>query len=257
MFSYSEKSQQDVFAVHTLTSSEVSTDEQEARFLYSQILSEIFVDIKYETAADVEAGLHETAAELRELYAQDEKEIEKIDQFEQTYKNKTPVTWYTGDSAVYRVINEALREQNTETLYNVRYFIKDLHRQLTQLYQQWKSSLSNRQIIVYRGTVWPESQFEKQLRRNIGGLLSLSSFTSTSLEATLCEVYGDCAGQLGRSGIFFEIKINLDTSPWPCAKITNYSAFGDAEQEVLFTMGTVFRIVSVEPKQEQGMFYIS
>ncbi|CAF1526658.1 unnamed protein product [Didymodactylos carnosus] len=253
-----EERRQDALSVHTLMPSEVTTDEQEATFLYSQILSEIFINIKYEKAEDVEVGLHETAAELRDLYAKNQSEIEKINLFERTYTSKTPVKWYTGDSAVYRVVNEALREQKTETLYNVRYYIKDLHRQLTQMHKQWKSSLSERQITLYRGTVWPESQFEKQLRSNIGGLLSFSSFTSTSLDRTLCDViYGNCSGQLGKSGIVFEVKVDLDTCQWPCANITSESHYGDAEQEILFTMGTVFRIVSVEPKQEKGTFKFS
>lgn len=230
-----------------------STDEQEACFLYAQILIEIFLNMTYETDKDIDDVEHEMVAEFRRYYTDNKKSLQDIDQFQETYSQYSPVWWYSADLFVYRVVNKALRTQNTATLYNLRYFIKHLHEALVELHQDWATGSAVRHLTVYRGSVWPDVEFEKKLYKNIGGLLSLSSFTSTSLKRTVPQILGDAGRQQGQCGVLFEMDIDLDNCKWPCANISNIGVFGDAEQEILFSMGTVFRIQSVD-QESDGKF---
>src|SRR5205823_6446303 len=90
----------------------------------------------------------------RNYYRGNLKELENINEFEETYKSNDAIFWYTRQSFVYRLVNKALRTEDYEALLIFRFFIIDLCENLRIKYidlkhrqEQEGSSI----VISYRG----------------------------------------------------------------------------------------------------------
>ena len=101
-------------------------------------------------------------------------------------------------------------------------------------------------IKLYRGQRIAPDELE-QLQKNVGGLVSLNTFTSTSKDPDVAKAFSgyDAHDKLFKSVIFVYVmdgSIKLSDVP-PFADITHVSHFA-AEEEILLSPGTVFRIKS-------------
>jgi tetratricopeptide (TPR) repeat protein len=202
----------------------------------------------------------EMIAECRASYHNDEAEKKKINQFEITYKPETAFWWYTYDSFVYRLLNQALRTQSTEIIFKFRFFINDLHIQIVKLYHQYinaHSSFAKRRLTVYRGQRMKINELDV-LRRNVNEHISMNSFLSATTLQQVAEVFADtsdqCDAESPLQSVLFIIEIcdiNKETTPF--AFIENYSCCAD-EEEVLFTIGAIFKVESV--KQEGKTWHV-
>ncbi|CAF3404181.1 unnamed protein product [Rotaria sp. Silwood2] len=100
-------------------------------------------------------------------------------------------------------------------------------------------------LTVYRGQGLTISELTK-LKGNINGRIAMNSFTSTSLSsATALEFAGNGTGRPLIESVLFEIECPIKLSTKPYANIQKYS-YLKTEDEILFTIGTTFRIESVE-----------
>jgi tetratricopeptide (TPR) repeat protein len=91
-------------------------------------------------------------------------------------------------------------------------------------------------------------EFEK-LKSSESGLLAFNNFLSTTKDRTLA--YGFAFGTIGSTdmvGILFQMTIDPEIKSSPFASIENFSHFqGDqSEEEILFSMCTVFRIGQIK-----------
>ncbi|CAF1106299.1 unnamed protein product [Rotaria sordida] len=182
---------------------------------------------------------------LRHQYAGNDAQLKIIDEFERDYYLHSPVWWYTRDIFMYSMINQALRTQDIEILMKMGFFIRDLHLQIEQLYiQQFKNKET---FIVYRGQRLSTDDFTK-VRNNIGGLLSFNNFMSTSVQENVgSSIYADSARQDPNTiAIFFRMRIDSAVTSVPFASVNDTSYFGNAEDEILFSMHTIFRIDDVK-----------
>ncbi|CAM4827513.1 unnamed protein product [Rotaria magnacalcarata] len=179
-------------------------------------------------------------------------ELKVIEEFEHEYNSSKAIWWYTRNTFLYKMVNKALRVQDIETLYKLRTFIRDLHSQITEYYKI--QNLERAEIrCLYRGQGMLKSEFNK-IKSNIGGLLSVTNFLSTSANPGVALAF---AGESNKEliAIVFEIQIHrmtLMNSPFAC--IENLSHFGEAEREWLFSMGSVFRILHID-RCEEGKYY--
>ncbi|CAF1466090.1 unnamed protein product [Rotaria sordida] len=189
----------------------------------------------------------------RERYLNDSIELKRIDYFEQTYDAKNAIKWYTTDCFIYRIINESLRIESIDLIFKLRYFINDLHNQLAQMQIDFLRLLPSNVFILtlYRGLTMDWNQLE-ELRRNKGNLVSTNSFLSaTSDYEAACFFAGD--GNVDRDyvSVIFEISVNTKVKhSIPFAKIDYQSIFRD-EDEVLFSIGAVFRVGGAEEIRER------
>ncbi|CAF0999918.1 unnamed protein product [Didymodactylos carnosus] len=228
---------------------------QEPEFMYAQILRDILVDIGSTKEEMIEF--------CREKCAGNKVDLNYIDEFEEYYTPRNAIFWYTRDSFLYRVLNKALREQDIDILYSLRYFIKDFHLQLEELSRREEPippeptipDTSNSMIVtVYRGQLMNNEEFDRKIRFNAEGFFSVSPFLSTTFHRHLAAVYaGDrrSGEESSHQNILFQIDINSQVNKFPYADISEYSAFEKVEAEVLFTMGAVFRIHSVVKSDER------
>jgi tetratricopeptide (TPR) repeat protein len=187
-----------------------------------------------------------------------------VDEFEAYYDASNAIFWYTRDTFLYRLLNKALREQDIDTLYSLRYFIKDLHIQLKERHISQQREVSaaaavtisavpaTRTETVYRGQLMFNDEFDKKIRDNINGYFSVNTFLSTTTIKDLAIIYAGrddhCIG--AEQSVLFHIDIDKTVNKFPYANISKQSAFEDDEEEILFTMGAVFRIQSVNLDKE-------
>jgi hypothetical protein len=240
------------------------TKRQEAEFMYGLFLRDILINI--------ESSEKEFIEFCRQKYVNSQADLNAIDEFEEYYDACNAIFWYTRDIFLYRLLNKALREQDIDTLYSLRYFIKDLHLQLKERHASQQhtptttgtgevtTSDDSDSVIetVYRGQLMSNEEFDKRIQNNKGGFFSVSGFLSTTMHQTLARVYaGDSSNKvaLNEQSVLFQIDIKKSVNKFPYANISKESVFEDDESEILFTMGSVFRIHSIT-LNDQGVWMV-
>ncbi|CAF2028837.1 unnamed protein product [Rotaria magnacalcarata] len=173
----------------------------------------------------------------------------QINEFSRNYHSKSAVWWYTKEIFLYGMLNRGLRSLDMEAMCKLGFFIRSLHLQLKQLHQEQSASFQTA-FTVYRGQGLSQPDFQN-LFDSKGGLLSFNNFLSTSKKQKVATSF--VQGTLVRNpdivGVMFIMTIDpskISTSITPFAMIDKHSALPQ-EQEILFTMHTVFRIVEITP----------
>ncbi|CAF4185574.1 unnamed protein product, partial [Rotaria sp. Silwood2] len=128
------------------------------------------------------------------------------------------------------------------------FFIRNLHQQLEQLHQK-QSNMYTEKFVVYRGQGLSQQDFQHLLDTQ-GGLLSFNNFLSTSKKQTTAMRFVQEKLRKDKDivGVLFIMKIDsskISSSTIPFALIDDYSVFPQ-EQEILFSMHTVFRVGDIK-----------
>ena len=218
--------------------------EEKVIFMWLQVLNDILIQMpKLPTA------MSEMIEACRLACADDIRQLRMIEEFQRTYKPEDVIHWYTCETFLYRLLNQALRTENVDTIFQFRMIIIDLTQQLACLFQS--SVYSTPTLTVYRGQRMTVTEIEK-LKNNIGGLISMNSFVSTTIiEAKAHEFSRKYKPGQQEKTVPVVFKLTLDvalakTINKPFANISKQSRHA-SEAEVLLSMGTVFRIKSIEP----------
>jgi hypothetical protein len=172
-------------------------------------------------------------------YADSDIGLQVIDEFEQKYPGPSPIWWYTRECFTYWMLNKTLRTQDVGIIIKMGFFAQDLHRQIEQLY----SELDNRRCFtVYRGQGMLNAKFAS-MSRSKDGLLSFNSFLSTSTNRDVAKMFAESArGNAELTGVLFQMEIDPFVSSIPFASLDKISYYLESENEILFSMHTVFRI---------------
>ena len=142
-------------------------------FMYTQILKEILLSIKFE-----QQHIDEFVQYCREALAENRDELKNVQKFEEQYRDKTSIWWYACECFLYPMPNRTLRLLDANMIVTMRFFIPDLHRHIEQLHQeQFPSYHSGKSFIVYRGQGLSNADFE-QMSQTKGGLMSFNNFFS-------------------------------------------------------------------------------
>ena len=191
----------------------------------------------------------EMLIECRHICKNNEQALTEIDTFDKMYESNAALQWYSRDTFLFRIVNKVLRSNNVNTMFNIRYFLTDLYTQLNELHKKENlfESYEIQQIKkVYRGQHISKIEFE-YLQEIKGNIISINTFLSTtkSLQIALCFA-NTVLNNNNLIPVLFCIEINRSSeSVRPYANISKYSMFQD-EEEVLFSMGSIFRIQHIE-----------
>ncbi|CAF4563423.1 unnamed protein product, partial [Didymodactylos carnosus] len=199
----------------------------------------------------------EMLTECESYYRDNDQELEKINDFRLNYSSDAAVWWYTRDSFVYRLLNKALRTRDIDIIFKFRFFITDLYRQLQKEHSKFMELFTDDEyfLTVYRGQYLKADELH-ELKDNIGGLISMNTFTSTTCKEDVASMLaGDGSLSPILESILFEIQINTSIDTKPYANIKELSVMKD-EDEVLFSIGTIFRIESVEKPTGSGIWSV-
>ncbi|CAF3140242.1 unnamed protein product [Rotaria socialis] len=224
-----------------------SKNEQEVMFMYGQLLKYILTEMDYSDCDRIQM------IDFLRSHYQHPKDIEKICEFECRYDQMKPIQWYTKDWFLYRDLNQALREHDVIFLYSMRVFIKDLHQQIVNCHVNSEESSI---LKVYRGMSIPTATFD-EMKKKAGGLLSFNSFLSTTKNYCVALIYSETSSKPPHTtSVLFEIEAGPSIPTVAhYIDIRDWSLFKD-EEEFLFTMGSVFRIQSIEPPDDRNISLI-
>lgn len=218
-----------------------STSGINGEFLHSQLL------------IDCLTGMESTPLDRDELiglckreYQGNDAQMKILYEFETNYTASDALWWYTRQSFLYRLLNKALRVQNTDLLFLFRFFIRDLAQQLTSIQYTSPSPIQ-----VYRGQIISQAEIEV-LKNSIGQFISINSFLSTSIKYELAHLFlsnSELPPEYQR--VLFEIEANPNLQNIkPFANISSCSFFCE-EDEVLFMVGSIFQLVAVDSHEDQ------
>jgi len=217
--------------------------EEKIAFVWFQVLTEILIQMP-----QLPTAKEEMLEEWRRACDIGHDDTKLINEFRSDYTPEQAIRWYTRNTFLYRSLNQALRSENIDNIYKFRLFIVDLHRQLTETFQ---SSVPTEQVLtVYRGQRMTKVEVEK-LRNNLHGLISMNSFISTSVNETITRTFLKPKNQEQQEttvGVLFKMTLRNDIAQQtkkPFADIRKFSVYSH-EEEILLSMGTVFRIDKIE-----------
>lgn len=226
----------EIFDTRATISGSTST-EINGTFLFSQLLTDILVH------------LHPKVSDKDELieccsraYANNSAELNHILEFRNKYKAENALAYYTQPTFLYRRLNECLRTQDINLLFLFRFFIRDLQVQLA------KNQCQHR-IKVYRAQEMAPHERER-LGNSVGQLISVNSFFSSSKSLAMTEflyLNEEVFKHREYDHVLFEIDadpVMVSSGQRPFADISGFSAIPE-EEEVLFMLGSIFRITEV------------
>ncbi|CAF0828504.1 unnamed protein product [Didymodactylos carnosus] len=202
--------------------------DENIEFAWFQLFVETLIAIpRSSTEKDELLNIFET------YYAGNSVEEDIIEEFKQTYKPTKAFWWYTKHCCLYKLLNKALRIQNMDILYPYAFFISDMYKLLKSEHIRYLSLLKQRDettLHVYRGQVVPERELTR-IRE---------SFTKETINDHLMQ------------------RIEIDTSieiTKPFCDISYFSCF-PVEQEVLFMLGSIFRIDNVIFNENEEVWHL-
>jgi tetratricopeptide (TPR) repeat protein len=182
-------------------------------------------------------------------YENNSAQLSLIREFENEYSADEALWWYTRDSFLYRILNKALRIQNIDLLILFHSLIADIYHQL-------KKNQCLFPIHVYRGQIMSDDELNT-LRESIGKFISINSFLSTSTNHhAVLGFLRDCNILDGLHRVLFEI--DADPGVITSRPFANISAFSDfeGEYEVLFMVGSVFRLVDINRDDDEQLWVV-
>ncbi|CAF1488336.1 unnamed protein product [Adineta steineri] len=225
-------------------------DQLDPSFMYTQILKEILLTIDFE-----EKHIKQFINYYREAFVETEYDLRNIEKLERDYHDQRPIWWYTNQCFLYSMLNQALRSMDVDIILRMGFFINALHRDIQQLHsEQFDGQQSDKTFTVYRGQRLSKEDFT-EMTNTKGGLLSFNNFLSTSKDRDVSLLFApEAATNPDLVGVLFVISINPTHSITPFASVSDVSHF-HTEDEVLFSMHTVFRIEDIQPMDGNNHLY--
>jgi Tfp pilus assembly protein PilF len=216
-------------------------DQLDQSFMYTQILKEILLTIDFERT-----HINEFLTYCREQFVGNTTELKKVDKIEKEYRHRRPIWWYTYECFVYSMLNRALRTMEVDLIIKMGFFVRDLHNDIAELHtEQYGERNHLDSFIVYRGQGLSQTDFD-QLKKTQGGLLSFNNFLSTSKNRNVSlDFTRRTMATSSLVGVLFVMKIDPSISATPFANLRNVS-YHQGEEEILFSMHSVFRIGQVK-----------
>jgi len=213
-------------------------------FVHSLLLIDVLIRMK-----SIESDKQQLIQLCKKEYENNQKELVFVRGFEKDYRSDKALWWYTRDSFLCRMLNKALRVQNIDLLFLLRFVIGDIYQQLKQ-YQHQSS------IRVYRGQVMSIDELNT-LQQSINNLISINSFFSTSTNHQKA-LYSLNSSEI--TSDLCRILFVIDADPQvvkskPFADISSLSEFSN-ECEVLFMIGSIFRLIKIEKMKNEEITMI-
>ncbi|CAF3371476.1 unnamed protein product [Rotaria socialis] len=201
----------------------------------------------------------ESKQEMLELcrthYSRNQLELKNIKEFELTYTASDAIGWYTRDSFVHKMVNRALRSFDEIKLRCMTFLIRDIRQQLKYCYQNLQPT-SN--LTVYRGMSMSMKDIQRMRDTPLGSLILMNGFLSTTRTLNIALAYASKNCDLvndSRGHVLFEINIDVVNSPAIYADVSSISTF-QHEDEILFDMGTLFQIESIDHDEDSKLWKV-
>jgi tetratricopeptide (TPR) repeat protein len=229
----------------------IASDQLDCSLMYTQVIKEILLGIQFN-----EQDIQKFTKYCYEAFADNGVELMNIRKLERKYREETPIWWYTFECFLNPMLNRALCTLDVNIIIMMGFFITDLHRHIERSHTKQFGSHSQSQVLtVYRGQGLSKTDFD-QLVKTKGELMSFNSFLSTSKNRNISVGFArKVISSPDMIGILFVMTIDSSLSSTPFASIANVSYFEDAEDEILFSMHTIFRIHEIKSIGENNRLW--
>jgi tetratricopeptide (TPR) repeat protein len=231
--------------------SKKNLDQLDCSFMYTRILMDTLLTIEFE-----QKHIKEFTDYCQEQFADNNLKLDTIIKFERKYHDQTPIWWYSSDCFLYPMLNQALRLMDIHIILKMSFFIRDLIHHIVQLYlQQFVGYHSGNIFTLYRGQGLSTTDFN-QMTNTKGGLIAFNSFLSTSKNRDVSLMFAESnSNNPDMVGILFVMSIDPTQATTCFASITEVGYYGDEEDEVLFSMQSVFRIQNITSMGDNNRLY--
>jgi tetratricopeptide (TPR) repeat protein len=225
-------------------SSHEPTNGFNSRFVHSLLFIDALIRMK-----SIDNDKQQLITLCNNEYENNATQLSLVREFEKEYSADKALWWYTRDSFLYRMLNKALRIQNIDLLIL-------FHSLIVDIYHQLKENQCLSPIHVYRGHVISDDELNT-LRESIGKFIFINSFLSTSTNHhAVLGFLRDCNILDGLHRVLFEIDADPGViTSRPFANISAFSDFDD-EDEVLFMVGSVFRLVDINRDDDEQLWLV-
>jgi hypothetical protein len=224
-------------------------DQLEPSFMYTQLFKNAFLAMEYD-----EGHLQKLVTYCKS-HAEDHLiGLPMLERFEVAYHPRKAIWWYTNVGFLFQMLNKSLRCLDASIMVDMSFFIRDLHQRLEQLHPEQLPSYHGKPFTIYRGQGLSTTDFKK-MNESQGGLISFNNFLSTTADPLLADSFA-VSGFNGQNtvSVLFVIIIDPVVSMTPYANIRAESAMPN-ENEILFSMYSVFRILSIRSMHETTATY--
>jgi tetratricopeptide (TPR) repeat protein len=221
-----------------------STTKLNGYFLHSLLLIDVLLRMK-----SIESDKQQLITLCKNEYKDNNKQLAIVHEFEEQYSSDTALSWYARECFLYKILNKALRVQNIDLLFLIRFVINDI-------YQQLKKHQCKTWIRVYRGQVMSNEELNN-LQNSIGQLISINSYFSTSVDRSVALfMLGDPKVSYNLQRVLFIIEADPRVARTkPFAEIHSVSCFAN-ELEVLFMVGSIFRLIDIRRNKKDLVWEI-
>ncbi|CAF1165088.1 unnamed protein product [Adineta ricciae] len=221
-----------------------STGSVNGKFVFTQVLIECLLRLKYN-----EQDKKELIKRVQKEYEGNGFELDNIREFQESYSPSDAIWWYTRDTFFFKTLNGVLRTENLHMIFLFRSYIADIQHQL-------KRHQVRKAVRVYRGQLISKNELKK-LQQSCEQFIFINSFFSTSVNDESARRFlcgNDVSENLER--VLFEIHADCQTAATkPFANIQSLSDYPD-EEEVLFMIGSIFRLKSVLRSNDEDMWIV-
>ena len=239
-----EQYEQDSISMSFIPTNVTSVENQiDPSFICRTVLKEILLTMKFD-----EGQIRKYFEFCRNIFVDNDQELQNITKFEQERNQMSPISWYNYKCFLYPMLNRGLQVFDVDIIIHMGFFITDLQQQIIDLHkEQFVTGKPNRQFVVYRGQGMTKTQFNK-LQQTKGGLLSFNNFLSTSKNYEVSMPFArNGATNPNNVGVLFVMTIRPDQVTSPFASIGHINGYHSDEHEVLFGINSIFHINDVKP----------
>jgi hypothetical protein len=164
-----------------------------------------------------------------------------FEEFIKSYKSDDAISWYTRPCFLHKLLNRTCRLGNIKDMFKLAFFMIDLNAQLKNLHDEY-FDYYNEYVHAYRGRPMSTMEFEK-LQASIGDLVVTKSFLSATTEEDVARMYsGADTPNPDFVPAILHMKISKQRNETKPFAFTRYHSNVRADDEILISMGTVFRI---------------
>lgn len=214
----------------------IELNESNQEFLFLQLIKSIILERTYDEQSE-KTFLHFA----RPFYLNSSQQLTLINHWDGSYAQHSPLWWYTRKCFLYFMLRKAFQFQDVELIFQLAFFIRDLHRDIKKSHLQTHNHQS-RLISVYRAAQITPKQLES-IQKHSDGLLAFNDFLLTNLEKSLALKFAEkLRDRFDSIGVLYTINVDPRESSIPYIA-TNHLAYGsDSDGDVLFSMNTMFHI---------------
>ncbi|CAF0765907.1 unnamed protein product [Rotaria sordida] len=211
----------------------LSTAKLDESSIYFQILIDILLRIRSNSE-----DINQLLSLCKKEYRGNKNHLAILREFQHNYSANTAVQWYTHRPFLQKILNKAFQLENIDILYLFRPVIRDICIQLR--HNQYPSS-----IRLYKGQLMSKNQLNN-LKKFTGKLISINSFllTTTDRESIMNDLEETTPSNNIQKALFDIDADGGEDIPIPFANI-NPDNNRDGEKDILFMIGSIFRLVSI------------